>query len=85
MEETGKMILYFVPDTQTTNEKTGLCHITNWPNTLRFNGGFSVGRHNIAGKRYDVSFVFNGFYWHGITYGDNTQICHCRRTKEKVK
>jgi hypothetical protein len=21
-------------------------------------------------------------HWHGVTYGDNTQICHCKRVKK---
>lgn len=39
------------------------------------------GRHNIARVRYDVWFTFEGAEWHGVQCGDNTQICHLRRTK----
>jgi hypothetical protein len=58
--------------------------LTNWPGTLcipikvRF-----VGRHNWARHRYDVYFDFEGRRWHGVRYGDNTQIVHCRRLKSK--
>lgn len=63
----------------------GMAKVTNWPGTLRFIGRYSVGRHNIAGKRYDVDFVGpDGHIWHGVTYGDDTQICHVRRTKRKA-
>ena len=58
--------------------------LTNWPGTLRFKCGTRVGRHNIAGVRYDVWFTGpDGYEWHGVQYGDNTQICRCKRTKVK--
>jgi len=59
--------------------------VSNWPGTYKVNVWSSkTGRHNIAGKRYDVWFKGpDGHYWHGVTYGDYTQICHCKRTKEK--
>ena len=82
MREHGKNTLYLV---KTTKQETGLpfYHITNWPGSLSFDiTNRRVGRHNIAGVRYDVWFVFEGFYWHGVTYGDNTQLCHCKRTKQ---
>lgn len=60
--------------------------VTNWPGTLEFDAGFGRhGRHNIAGTRTDVWFNGpDGHVWHGVTYGDNTQLCHCKRTKRKV-
>lgn len=65
--------------------------ITNWPGTLKFTA-FNPnmlrrrGRHNIAGTRYDVWFAGpDGYVWHGVKYGEFTQICHCKRTKEKIK
>ena len=58
--------------------------ITNWPGTLKLDcTGCRTGRHNIAGTRYDVWFVFEGYYWHGVQYGENTQLCHCKQTKQK--
>ena len=58
--------------------------VTNWPGSLRFNfGTVRVGRHNIAGKRYDVWFTGpDNATWHGVQYGDMTQICHCKRIKK---
>lgn len=56
--------------------------VTNWPGTLSIPAtGLKVGRHNIAGRRYDFWFRFEGSDWHGVQYGDNTQIAHCRRIK----
>lgn len=88
MKKYGKALLYLT----VTPPKEGVRHgfgtggkVSNWPGTLSFNVGVRVGRHNIAGKRYDVWFAFDGNMWHGVTYGDNTQICHCKRTKEVAK
>ena len=73
MRSTGRIMLY---DTDT--------ELTNWPGTLRFPSTYRrKGHHNIAGNRYDMWFHFDGFEWHGVRYGDNTQIVHCRRTKTK--
>jgi hypothetical protein len=56
--------------------------VSNWPGSLKIDCFKSkISRHNLAGKRYDVWFKAAGKYWHGVTYGDNTQICHCRTTK----
>jgi len=56
--------------------------ITNWPGTLRIKeNNHSVGRHNIAGNRYDVWFCFEDKPWHGVQYGDMTQLLHCRQVK----
>lgn len=54
--------------------------VTNWPGTLRISvPRIRTGRHNIAGKRYDTWFTFEGLKFHGVTYGDNTQIHHIKR------
>ena len=57
--------------------------ITNWPGTLKFNVvRASKGVHNMAGVRYDVWFHGpRGMTWHGVQYGNNTQIVHCKRLK----
>ena len=58
--------------------------VTNWPGSLRFKALVGFGRHNIAGRRYDAWFTGpDGFEWHGVTYGDQTQVCHCKRTKRR--
>ena len=59
--------------------------VTNWPGTLRFPCHTRTGGHNIAGVRYDCWFTGpDGYEWHGVTIGDNTQICRCKRTKTKI-
>ena len=69
----GKTILYL----DTKNK----C-ITNWPGTFKLNIGYiRTGKHNMAGKRYDVWFKYSGNVYHGTQYGDNTQICHIKRVK----
>jgi len=60
--------------------------IINWPGTLSFPCRVrrKVNTHNFAGTRYDVWFRGpDGFNWYGVTYGENTQLCHCKRTKDK--
>ncbi len=56
--------------------------VSNWPGSLKINiNHIRTGRHNIAGKRYDTWFKFAGKNWHGVQYGDNTQIIHCKVIK----
>lgn len=57
--------------------------VTNWTGHLVFRvGSRKKGRHNVAGTRTDVRFVGpDGKTWHGVQYGDFTQICHVRRLK----
>jgi uncharacterized lipoprotein NlpE involved in copper resistance len=58
-----------------TNKKV----ITNWPGTFKIAVGFiQTGRHNMAGKRYDTWFNYEGKRYHAVQYGDNTQICHIK-------
>jgi hypothetical protein len=77
MRKDGKTCLYLV-------KREDGHHVTNWPASLDIKvntGAVRVGRHNIAGRRYDVWFWFEGDQWHGVQYGDNTQILHARRLK----
>ena len=77
MIATGKATLYLTAD-------GGQWSISNWPGTLKIHCSMSPkkSRHNIAGSRYDVWFQGpDGATWHGVQYGDNTQLLHCKRTK----
>ena len=74
MSKTGRGMLYL-----STSGGTGT--VSNWPGTLKVPCGVRRGRHNIAGTRYDVWFKLDGRDWHGVQYGENTQICHCKRLK----
>lgn len=76
MEETGRAVLYL---TATTGHDIT---VTNWPGTLRINvRRIRKGRHNIAGTRYDVWFTADNRIWHGVQYGEGTQIVYCKRLK----
>jgi hypothetical protein len=68
----GKTMLYWIGD-----------YVVNWCETLKFKVNHTrTGKHNIARRRYDIWFTGpDGKPWHGIQYGDNTQICHCKRVK----
>ena len=93
MLKTGRATLYLSYDQEPRRySQTGWFYpkkrrVSNWPGTLSIplNGGIKIGRHNIAGRRFDVWFWFKGEEWHGIQYGDNTQIIHCRRLKKQQK
>jgi hypothetical protein len=79
MREHGKISLYLIVDDK------GFGKVCNWPSSLEIvPTRIKTGRHNIAGVRYDCWFVFEGFYWHCVRYGNMTEICHCRKTKQKA-
>lgn len=60
-------------------------YLTDWPGTFRLPVSYGrIGRHNMAGRRFDVRFTGpDGREWRGTSYGDNTQICHVRRLKSR--
>lgn len=60
----------------------GQWQITNWPGTLRINVTPKNGKHNIAGNRYDTWFTFADKDFHGVTFGDWTQIHHIKLVKK---
>jgi len=80
MDKEGKYILYL---TIVNNGTSNYAKITNWPSSLVFDYlSYTTGGHNWGLKRYDVWFTDHRSYeWHGYTIGDNTQICHCKRSK----
>lgn len=61
-------------------------NVTNWPGSLSFPLlSVRVGKHNIARSQRSVLFVGpDGFVWSGRQYGENSDLCHCRRTKISV-
>lgn len=82
MIETGRATLYLTHDRISSPAYPYADgHVSNWPGTLKLRARVKRGAHNIARYRYDVWFSFDGAQWHGVQYGDNTQICHCRRVK----
>ena len=90
MVNDGKTVLYLSYDQEPRKYSyTGFIYpknarLINWPGTLSIPiRVVKVGRHNIAGCRFDVWFKLHGQEWHGVQYGANTQICHCRRIKRR--
>jgi len=56
-------------------------NIVNWPASLVIKPYYTTkGRHNMAGTREDIYFRFNGFKYHAVQYGKNSQIAHIRKT-----
>ena len=74
MRDTGRAVLYL------TEGPDGAA-VTDWPGVLKFRVRHKrVGSHNLARRRVDVWFAdSDGREWHGVNYGHNSQLCHCRR------
>lgn len=79
MRETGKFTLYLIWD-----QRHKWAHLSDWSGlfTLPIKS-IKMGMNNTAKVRYDVWFMFEGEKWHGVTYGDMTQICHIKRLSRK--
>lgn len=75
----GRATLYLTCEPKMVRTGTGT--LTNWPGSLEIPCNVRKGRHNMARTRYDVWFSFEGQTWHGVQYGENTQLCHCKRIK----
>ena len=76
MIEHGKDTLYL-------SKKEDHYYVCNWPDTLSFPVKWMwKGRHNMASVAYFVRFIGpDNKIWSGKQIGDNTQICHVKRTK----
>jgi hypothetical protein len=83
MIETGKAFLYLTHPVIKNRQYTFADgKITNWPGTLSMPCRVKRGAHNIARYRYDAWFTGpDGKPWHGVQYGDNSQIIRCKRLK----
>ena len=81
MIATGKAVLYLTVESAATGGPAW--KIKDWPGRLAFScNAMRDGKHNIARTRKDAWFHGpDGFLWHGVQYGENTQIIHCRRTR----
>ena len=87
--ENRKGMLYLTYDNEDRNYQTsGFIYpkngkLTNWHGLLSIPiRAIKIGKHNIAGRRFDVWFTWQGKEWHGVQYGDYTQICHIRQVKK---
>lgn len=58
-------------------------YVSNWPGSFKIRVSPRKGHHNIAGVRYDFWFTFGNNAFHGVQYGDNTQVAHIRCLKNK--
>jgi hypothetical protein len=83
MVDNGKICLYL------TKKKLNNCNwfsyvISNWPGSLFFKIIESkTSKHNWNLERTDAWFIGpDGHIWHGIHIGNNTQLIHCKRTKD---
>lgn len=90
MRDTGKITLYLSLANEKDTAPNGFnglngkqvsrWQVSNWPGSLKFNAYVKKGAHNMAGSRYDAWFTGpDNTQWHGVQYGENTQLCHCRR------
>ena len=64
-------------------KRGGKYFVSNWCDTLKYPVyTLSTGRHNMAGTRTDVWFKDGRKrWWHGVQYGDNSDICRCQLLK----
>jgi hypothetical protein len=73
MRQGNKILLYL-------EEKEN--RLTNWPGTLIVPLERMRRKHHPACcERIDVWFTFEGAKWHGVSFGANTQACHCKKLK----
>lgn len=83
MRERGEHCLYLVECNKSDIIQERYM-LTNWPNTLKLPLiGMRIGRHNMARTRIDVWFVFEGYIWHGVQWGECSQLCRVKQTKER--
>jgi len=81
MAKEGRIILYLTERARDADSRKHYS-VGNWPGTLRFQAVAHRGRHNIAGTRTDVWFTGpDGHIWHGVQFGNFSELCHCKRTK----
>jgi len=68
-----KLFAYYNHETNT---------ISNWPGTFEIKSvGHSHGRHNIARTRISVWFKYEGNCFHGIQYGEDSEILYVKCVK----
>lgn len=76
LETKDRAVLYL-------NKKDGRWVVSNWPGTLVFSARVRKGSHNWAKTRLDCWFEdHTGRTWWGVSYGEYTELAHCRKLKE---
>jgi hypothetical protein len=87
MESTGKACLYFMSQEPTHARGypgIALGKVSDWAGKLTFPCRYRrrANAHNWGLSRTDAWFKdAQGREWHGVLYGDNTQLMRCRRLK----
>ena len=77
MVETGRAVLYLSVSGR---------EVRDWAGQLRFSAMIKRGAHNIARTRRDAWFTGpDGYVWHGVQYGEWSEIVHCKRTKTPAR
>lgn len=72
-----KFCFYLIGDIQSGH------YVSNWPGSFKIRVYPRKGRHNFAGARYDFWFNVGNHEFHGVQYGDNTQVAYIRCLKRK--
>lgn len=72
-----KFYMYLTGDIQSGH------YVSNWPGSFKIRVYPRKGRHNFAGVRYDFWFNVGNHEFHGVQYGDNTQVAYIRCLKRK--
>lgn len=69
-------------DLYLVNDVDGNYWVQNWPGSLKFNiYPPHTGKHNLSGIRYDIWFFFRNNRYHGVKYGNNTEIVHIQKVR----
>lgn len=55
--------------------------VINWCGTMRIKCIVKEGKHNIAGVRHDCWFKIGDKCYHGVQYGDFSELCYIKRVK----
>lgn len=64
-----------------TFDQRGNGTVSNWPGTYQKSVWVRIGKHNIARRRYDCWFKEGVNNFHGVRFGDNTEVCHVKCIK----
>ena len=55
-------------------------HVSNWPGTLKYPCTVSKSRTPKGKSKYEATFKdHRGFLWHGVLYGEDSQLIKCKR------
>ena len=57
--------------------------VTNWCGTMHIKCTVKEDRHNIAKVRRDCWFKLGGNCYHGVQYGNSSELCYIKRVKNE--